>query len=80
MPDAEQLAVVGEDGWRSPADPPDSDRTIQLAWDDGSYGKSSLGFYDGIAEIPDSGKRWFWVLTPMRRIMDIECIGAWRDV
>lgn len=55
-----KLAIIGEDGWISASEPPDNDRFVEIAWDDGSHSDSFLGFYDGIAEIPDSGKRWWW--------------------
>ena len=77
------LAVLGEDGWMSPANPPDTDRTVQLAWEDMSYGPNSLGFYDGIAEIPDSGRRFWWESPPgrgFRQIKDASLVGAWREL
>lgn len=77
------LAVLGEDGWMSPAAPPNSDRTVQIAWEDMSYGPNSLGFYDGIAEIPDSGRRFWWDSPPgrgFRQIKDATMVGAWREL
>lgn len=75
------LAIIGEDGWRAADDPPDSDRTVQIAWDDGSSSLNTLGFYDGIAEIPDSGRR-FWWSSPMGRgfsQLPQGCVLAWRE-
>ena len=77
------LAVIGEDGWRSPSNPPDTDRTVQLAWEDMSYGSNSLGFYDGLAEIPDSGRRFWWECPKGRgfhQIKDVSLVGAWREI
>jgi len=74
----EKMAVIGEDGWTALDTPPDSDRIIQLAWEDGSYGQSTLGFYDMKAEIPQSGVHYWWILTPMRPI-NAETISAWRE-
>lgn len=77
------LAVIGEDGWMSPSEPPDTDRTVQLAWDDMSYGSNSTGFFAGVAEIPDSGRRFWWELPPgrgFRQIKDASMVGAWREL
>lgn len=75
------LAVLGEDGWMSPAEPPNTDRTVQIAWDDMSYGPNSLGFYDGIAEIPDSGRRFWWSSPAGRGFHQLSAgsVGAWRE-
>lgn len=75
------FAVIGENGWMSPAEPPDTDRTVQIAWEDMSYGPNSLGFYDGIAEIPDSGRRFWWSNPPGRGFHQLSAgsVGAWRE-
>ena len=75
------LAVLGEDGWMSPAYPPNTDRTVQISWDDMSYGPNSLGFYDGIAEIPDSGRRFWWSSPAGRGFHQLSAgsVGAWRE-
>lgn len=78
----QQTAVIGENGWTAASEPPDNDRMVQLAWDDGSYGPSSLGFYDGISEIPDSGKRFYWSKsyghwTPHKIA---STVYAWREI
>ena len=76
------LAVIGEDGWESPSKPPDNDRLVQLAWDDMSYGESSRGFYDELAEIPVSGKRywWSWPIGQGLHRIPSEHVGAWREM
>ena len=76
------LAVIGEDGWMSPANPPDTDRTVQIAWEDMSYGPNSLGFYDGIAETPDSGRRFWWSSPAGRGFHQLGTgsVGAWREL
>ena len=73
------FAVIGEDGWESPDNPPSNDRVVQIAWDDMSTSENSLGFYDGIAEIPDSGRRYWWTHPGMTQL-DKSAIGAWRDI
>lgn len=77
------LAVIGKDGWMSPTEPPNSDRVVQIAWDDMSFSQNSLAFYDGLAEIPDSGMRFWWGSPPGRgfyQIKDAAYVGAWREV
>jgi hypothetical protein len=80
-PPKDQFATLGEDGWMSPTEPPNTDRTVQIAWDDMSYGPNSLGFYDGIAETPDSGRRFWWSSPAGRgfRQLSAGSIGAWRE-
>lgn len=76
------VAVVGEDGWRSAGEPPNTDRLVEIAWEDGSHGNPTLGFYDGIAEIPDSGRRWWWEWSKARGFNQITFDGAvmaWRE-
>lgn len=76
------LAVIGEDGWMSPAEPPDTDRLVQLAWDDMSYGENSRGFYDSVAEMPASGKMfwWSWPVGGGMHRLPSDHIGAWREM
>lgn len=73
------FAVIGEDGWESPNNPPSNDRTVQIAWDDLSTSPQTLGFYDGLAEIPDSGRRFWWSHPRMVKYEKSE-IGAWREI
>ena len=76
------LAVIGEDGWMSPTEPPDTDRMVQLAWDDMSYGVNSRGFYDSVAEMPASGKMfwWSWPVGGGMHRLPSDHIGAWREM
>lgn len=76
------LAVIGEDGWVSPTEPPDTDRLVQLAWDDMSYGENSRGFYDSVAEMPASGKMfwWSWPIGGGMHRLPSDHIGAWREM
>ena len=73
------FAVIGEDGWETPDNPPNTDRVVQIAWEDMSTSENLLGFYDGIAEIPDSGRRYWWTHPRMTQ-HDKGAIGAWRDI
>lgn len=78
-----KLAVIGEDGWIAATDPPDNDRIVEIAWEDGSHGNSTLGFYDGIAETPDSGRRWWWEWSKAKgisQINDSSIVLAWREI
>lgn len=78
-----KYAVIGEDGWISPQDPPDTDRAVQLAWDDMSYSKDSLGFRDMKSEKPQSGRYYWWSLREGYSYLSLipdESIGAWREV
>ena len=72
-------AIIGEEGWKSPGEPPDDDRVIQIAWDDMSTSDKTIGFYDGVAEKPDSGRRFFWSFPSMIKHENYE-IGAWREI
>lgn len=81
--ESESFAVIGEDGWRAPSDPPEPNvnKYIQIAWDDMSFGPNSIGFYAGVEETPDSGRRYYWTKwlghwTPKCSDM----IGAWREL
>ncbi len=76
------LAVIGEDGWMSPTEPPDTDRLVKLAWDDMSYSDNSRGFYDSLAEIPASGKMfwWSWPVGGGMHRLPSDHIGAWREM
>lgn len=70
--------LLGE-GWHdAEEDPPDSDRIVQIAWEDGSFGPKTRGFYDGMAEIPDSGRRYWWQF-PMTLLPDGSVL-AWKEL
>lgn len=77
----DEFAEIGEDGWRAPNDPPNSDRLVQIAYDDMSFGVNTLGFYDGISEIPDSGRRFWWSSPAGRGFHQLPegHVGAWRE-
>ena len=70
-----EYATIGENGWMDINTPPNSDRTVQIAWDDYSYGKGSLGFYDSIYGKPEK-KIWWHNGRPYEdgKIM------AWREI
>ena len=76
------MAEIGVSGWRAATTPPDSDRIVQIAWDDWSYGPNSLGFHDGVNEIPDSGRRYWWS-SPVGRgysRLGAGAVSAWREI
>jgi hypothetical protein len=75
----DQFAVIGEDGWNDPSEPPDTDRTVQIAWEDMSYSENSLAFRDTIASEPQEETVYWWNLNPVSIIARPELIGAWRE-
>lgn len=75
-----------EAGWRDAAtDPPNDDRTVQIAWDDGSTSDGLRGFHDSISGHGGpkyDGKRFWWhwpwegkaqLATPLK-------VLAWREI
>lgn len=76
------FAIIGEDGWISPNAPPNSDRKVQLAWEDRSFSATSFGFYDSVAEIPQSGKMYWWSISQMPYLSMVPDwhVGAWREI
>lgn len=66
-----------ENGWNSVDDPPNTSRLVQVAWDDGSYGESSLAFYDYGSGCSDDVKHW-WAFPGMV-ILPTDNIVAWRE-
>ena len=77
-----RLAVIGENGWCSPDNPPSNNRTVQVAWDDMSYGKESFGFYDAKSIEPDSARKYWWSFPAQQGffLLPDGSVGAWRDV
>lgn len=76
-----KFAVIGEDGWQSISEPPDSDRKIQVAWEDMSYDDNSYGFYNVEAVKQGKNDIW-WELRPNSHMQMLPawCLGAWRDI
>lgn len=57
---ASELKALLDAGWRDANnDPPENERLVQVAWDDGSTGPKAICFYDSKAESPGDGKRLF---------------------
>jgi hypothetical protein len=76
-----KFAAIGEDGWKSISEPPDTDRKIQFAWSDMSYGDNSYGFYN--VEAVKQGKNDIWWGLRLNNLMYMitpEYIGAWREI
>lgn len=69
-----------EHGWRDAKDdPPEDDRRVQIAYDDGSFGPRSVGFCDSVAG-DESGRRVWWSSRGgMGRLAD-GVVLAWRDL
>lgn len=72
-------AVVGEDGWRDATYPPNSSRVVQIAWDDLSTTDKTLGFYAGVDEEPDSGRRYWWTHPALEK-HNKDAVAAWREI
>ena len=72
------FAEIGVDGWVSPDDPPDDGRIVQVAWDDKSFGPSSLAFRDTAAGFEDGARCW-WGVSPISQL-PAGHVYAWRDV
>lgn len=75
---SEELAVIGENGWRSADDPPDTDRAVQIAWDDMSTSPKCIGCFDSKSMLPDPGPRMWWAMWPSVHVATGQ-IGAWRE-
>lgn len=78
----ESLESVLDDGWILASEPPNTDRTVRIMWDDWSFG--SLGFFDSKAEIPEGPRIW-WAWSRDDRNQPkypypTNNIVAWRDL
>ena len=72
------IAKLVSDGWMVADNPPNTNRTVQVAWDDGSYGQESLAFYDGKSEIPQGPEKYWWS-HPHLSILPTGSVIAWRE-
>lgn len=72
------LDLLVEDGWTPASEPPDTDRAVQVAWDDGSTSENALCFYDSKSIIPPDGKKYWWTHPKMNLLSDGDVI-AWRE-
>ena len=70
------LKLIGE-GWHPASDPPDTDRIVQVAWDDGSTSPSALAFYDSKATIPQEDKKYWWACSNLDLVPNVL---AWREL
>ena len=72
------------DGWTRVTNPPDTDREVQLMWDDGSFGEHSIGFYDSKATIPQDPEKFWWSYSVAARLHPVplphEAVIAWREI
>jgi hypothetical protein len=76
--ETDPLEVLIDEGWTPASEPPDTDRVVQVAWDDGSYTPTSLAFYDGKAVIPQEPRKYWWT-HPGLSILPEGSVIAWRD-
>jgi hypothetical protein len=72
--DNEVKARLVSEGWTLADNPPNTDRVVQVAWDDGSTGPTSLAFYDGKAEIPPGQEKFWWAYPGLSLL---ENVTAW---
>lgn len=74
-----ELNELLEDGWHdAKTDPPDTDRVVQVAWDDGSTGPNSMAFFDGKSVMPDDGSRYWWS-HPQITTLTEGSVLAWKE-
>jgi hypothetical protein len=77
------IAEIGVNGWRDAVyDPPETDRIVQVAWDDMSTSPNAKGFYDSAAETPPSSRRFWWTFDYAQNFIPLsdDCVLAWREV
>ncbi len=68
------------EGWRDAVeDPPNNDRLVQIAWDDGSSSPKTRGFYASVAMIPESMEKFWWNLSPLYKCQP-GVVLAWREI
>ena len=81
MSDADKPEGVLErliaEGWHPASEPPDTDRIVQVAWDDGSTSPSALSFYDCKATIPATDKKYWWACPNLDLVPNVL---AWREL
>jgi hypothetical protein len=65
-------------GWHPASEPPDDDRVVQVAWDDGSTGDASFAFYDSKAMTPPEEEKYWWSYPGMS-ILPVGHVLAWRE-
>ena len=73
----ENDSCLGE-GWNWAYTPPDSDRLVQIAWDDGSTSDDTLGFYDSVSSIPPTEEKVWWSKDSC--LLGNEAVLAWREI
>src|SRR5262245_55088787 len=71
------LSRLVEEGWTPASDPPNTDRIVQVAGEDGSTGPSALCFYDLKAVMP-KGRKYWWT-HPKMEILPDHAVLAWRE-
>jgi len=70
-------AIIGQHGWKPASQMPHDTRTVQVAWDDGSFSKTSLAFCDEISGSKSSVRKW-WSVSPICLIPNGHVL-AWRE-
>ena len=73
----ENDSCLGE-GWNWAYTPPDSDRLVQIAWDDGSTSDDTLGFYDSVSSIPPTEEKVWW--NKDLCLLGDDAVLAWREI
>lgn len=68
-----------KEGWTLASNPPDTDRAVQVAWDDGSTSETVLAFYDSKSTIPETRKKFWWG-HPKVYCMPEGAVLAWKEI
>ena len=74
------LEQLVKDGWTPATEFPDTDRLVQVAYDDRSTGPNAVGFVDEVSQIPPTGKRVWWEIGKYPPVYQSNCIVAWREI
>ncbi len=72
------LEDLVEQGWRSAKNPPNTDRTVEIATSDGDWGPNLLGFYDTVSSVPQRDEAFWWTHPKMTQLPK-EHVIAWRE-
>ena len=77
------IKTIIPDGMVPSSEPTDTDREVQLMWDDGSFGEHSIGFM--IVSIrPQDPEYFWWSYSPAARLHPVPLphghVIAWREL
>lgn len=78
MNDTNTIEELVAEGWTPADSPPDTNRIVQIAYDDGSTGPNCKGFFDEVQQIPPTGVRLWWDMNPYPHLYPH--VLAWKDI